>query len=266
MNSPRWSALALLLLGYAMALHAGQPSLATLFPMALLAVAGAAVQAHRAGLVRRLGHGLFVVTALGLALHLWPGFNSASIMPEGASSPGAQPFITHLNLDKPLIGLWLLLACPWLFQRPIHSSWRRSLSIALGTSTLCLTLACVMGVTAWAPKWPDYAWLWLANNLLLVVITEELLFRGYLQGALQSALQHRCHNRALGRILPIAITALLFGLAHAGGGWAWVMLAGLAGVGYGLAWNQGGPWAAIGAHFLLNLVHFSLFAYPMLNR
>jgi membrane protease YdiL (CAAX protease family) len=69
---------------------------------------------------------------------------------------------------------------------------------------------------AWAPKWPDQAWLWLLNNLLLVSLTEELLFRGYIQGGLQRLFRHEG--------LALLAAALLFGLAHlgaAGSGSTW---------------------------------------------
>ena len=95
----------------------------------------------------------------------------------------------------------------------------------------------------------------MANNLLLVSLVEEALFRGYLQGGLQ---------RLIGANPALAASALLFGLAHVGGGWAWVALATLAGAGYGLAWRHGGLPAALLAHFGLNLGHFALFTYPQL--
>lgn len=43
-----------------------------------------------------------------------------------------------------------------------------------------------------------------------------------------------------------------------------VYLATLAGIGYGLAYRWGGVAAAVLCHFGLNLVHFTLFSYPML--
>lgn len=58
--------------------------------------------------------------------------------------------------------------------------------------------------------------------------------------------------------------ATVFGLAHWGPGWQWVLLATLAGIGYGLAYRYGGLAAAIATHFGLNLLHFGLFTYPML--
>ncbi|MCO8170089.1 CPBP family intramembrane metalloprotease [Pseudomonas sp. 21LCFQ02] len=260
MSTTRWVALALLGLGYGIALSHGALQAPALLAFGLLVLAAMAVRHTNPPWLRRLGHVLFIVTSLTLALHGLPGFNNAPIMEYGRSSPDAAPFISNLNLDKPLIGLWLLLACPWILHGQSRA-YRQAAVVVIATISLTLALAWMAGLTTWAPKWPPYAMLWLLNNLLLVTLTEELLFRGYIQGALQ----HYCHRRRLQGILPVGITASLFGLAHIGGGWLWAVLAGLAGVGYGLAWRYGGLWAAVLAHFGLNLVHFCLFAYPMLE-
>jgi membrane protease YdiL (CAAX protease family) len=125
---------------------------------------------------------------------------------------------------------------------------------------LALGGALLLGVIAWAPKWPDAAWLWLLNNLLLVTLVEEALFRGYIQGGLSRYFK----NLAQGENLALLLASLVFGLAHAGAGWQWVLLASLAGVGYGLAYRFGGLAAALATHFGLNVLHFGLFTYPML--
>ncbi|MDI9654439.1 CPBP family glutamic-type intramembrane protease, partial [Burkholderia cenocepacia] len=49
--------------------------------------------------------------------------------------------------------------------------------------------ALAFGMVGWAPKWPPSGWLWLANNLLLVTLAEEALFRGYVQGGLTRVLR-----------------------------------------------------------------------------
>lgn len=256
-----WLYLALLSGGYILALTYGQLGWQAVLPLLLLLSAGAAVRQQRRRYLRYLGHGLFVVLALGLALHWLPGFeNGRGIGPERLTDD-AVPFSMYLNLDKPLIGFWLLLACPWIVGR-------NALRLSLYATALALLLCAVgalggallLGIIHWAPKWPDQAWLWLLNNLLLVTLVEETLFRGYIQGGLS----RRWGHLPYGQNLALAASALLFGLVHLGAGWPWALLAGIAGVGYGLAYRFGGLGAAVATHVGLNLLHFALFTYPML--
>ncbi|WP_228394493.1 CPBP family intramembrane glutamic endopeptidase [Pseudomonas helleri] len=179
---------------------------------------------------------------LGLAMHWLPGFyNGRGIDPQ-RFTPDAVPFSMYLNQDKPLIGFWLLLACPWIVAR-------RSLRLTICVAALALTLtviaalggAVLLGVTSWAPKWPEQAWIWVLNNLLLVTLVEEALFRGYVQGGLSQ----RFKQLPYGENLALLLASLLFELVHLGAGWQWTLLAGVAGVGYGLAYRFGGLGAAV---------------------
>jgi len=262
MRTLPWLYLTLLSIGYALALAYGQLGLLAAVPVALLLCAGLAVHQRQSRIGRYLGHGLFTVLALALAMHWLPGFlNGRAIGPERFTDD-AVPFSMYLNLDKPLIGFWLLLACPWIVGR-------RSLRLGLYAGALALTLSTLaalggaiwLGIVSWAPKWPDQAWLWLLNNLLLVTLVEEALFRGYIQGGLSRRLQHLPY----GQNLALLCAALLFGLVHLGAGWQWMLLASIAGVGYGLAYRFGGLGAAVATHFGLSLLHFGLFTYPMLE-
>ncbi|MFS2159372.1 lysostaphin resistance A-like protein [Pseudomonas sp. Pseusp122] len=258
----RWTAFVLLALGYGLALAYGQLQASAILGFALLAVAAVCTRTAQPKHVRWLGHGLFVVLAIALAAHWLPGFANARVIAATRFSADAVPFTMYLNLDKPLIGFWLLLGCPWVATGVCTG---RTLRIALTTLILttvaCMALAMSLGVVIWSPKWPDTTALWLANNLLLVSLTEELLFRGYIQGGLQRLLKGIAH----GDTLALGCAAALFGLAHIGGGWQWMFLATLAGVGYGMAYRRGGLPAALLTHFGLNLVHFGLFSYPMLE-
>lgn len=250
-----WIALLLLGFGYTLALTYGSLGLAAL-PALLALLCSAWLARRRVRWQQTLGHALFIALAVALALHWLPGFNGARVIDKVVLSEGAIPFSMYLNLDKPLIGAWLLLACPWLVMLRL-----RGLATSLGVILPLTLLACLggawsLGLVAWAPKWPDQAWLWLLNNLLLVSLTEELLFRGYIQGGLQRLFRHDG--------LALIAAALLFGLAHLGGGWQWFYLASLAGVGYGLAYRHGGLTAAVLCHVVVNLVHFAGFTYPML--
>ena len=256
----RRTAFILLGLGYGLALAYGQLLPSALVGFALLAVAAGCVAWASSPYGRWLGHGLFILSAVALGAHLLPGFNNAQVIAATRLSADAVPFTMYLNLDKPLIGFWLLLACPWVVVSvsPARALRTAVLALLLGT-TACMTVAMWLGVVIWSPKWPDTAAIWMANNLLLVTLTEELLFRGYIQGGLQRLFSGISH----GDTLALGCAAALFGLTHIGGGWQWMFLASLAGIGYGLAYRGGGLPAAVFSHFGLNLVHFSLFTYPL---
>lgn len=262
MSVPIWPYLALLSLGYALALSVGQLALPSLFAFALLLLGGAAALQTRSRVGRYLGHVLFVLVAIGLALHGLPGFHNGRVIDAMLLTPDAVPFSLHLNLDKPLIGFWLLLVCPWLVNR---RSTRRVLVSATAawavTSLLALGGASLLGIVNWAPKWPEQGGWWLLNNLLLVSLVEEVLFRGYIQGGLSRCLK----SWPQGETLALLGAASIFGLAHLGAGWQWVVLATLAGVDYGLAYRFGGLAAAVTTHVALNTVHFVFFTYPMLQ-
>ena len=263
MPATRWISLTLLAIGYCLALSVGQLSLPVAVTLGLLAMAGICVTQFRQRGVVWFGHGLFILLALGLATHWLPGFFNGRVIAAERFTPDAAPFSMFLNLDKPLIGFWLLLACPWLLPAVTPRQTVRAILLVLPvTALICLSTAMALGVIGWVPKWPQQSVLWLANNLLLVTLTEELFFRAYLQGSLQRLLQRFSH----GPTMAIALAAALFGLAHAGAGWQWALLTTLAGVGYGIAFHRGGLPAAVLTHFGVNLVHFGLFTYPMFDR
>lgn len=256
-----WFYLVLLCIGYGVALSYGKLGLLAAVSIILLLVAGFAVRQQRSPWARYIGHGLFIVLALGLAMHWLPGFYNGRAIDPQRLTDNAVPFSMYLNQDKPLIGFWLLLACPWIVAR-------RSLRLSICATALALTLtaiaalggATLLGVISWATKWPEQAWIWVLNNLLLVTLVEEALFRGYIQGGLSQ----RFKQLPYGENLALLLASLLFGLVHVGAGWQWTLLAGIAGLGYGLAYRFGGLGAAIVTHFGLNLLHFGLFTYPML--
>ena len=227
---------------------------------ALLALAALMIQPGGAPALRAAGHALFVTLAVLLFLHWLPGFHNPLVIPRAALTPDAVPFGMYLNLDKPLVAFWVVLAAA---PAMAGANPRATLTAALGACAAavvaCLGLALALGVVGWAPKWPDSGWLWLINNALLVTLAEEALFRGYVQQRLA-----RCwRDRPWGATAALLVAALLFGLAHYAGGWQWVLLAGVAGVAYGLAYRHGGLAAAVLAHLGLNAAHYGLFTYPM---
>lgn len=248
-------------LAYACALAFGKLAPLALAPLALLAAAAWGVMPRRPRAVRIAAHAVFAALAIALSLHLIPGFHNPLVIAPTRFTPDAVPFTMYLNLDKPLVGLWLVWVLPWVAPDvPLSRALRTGAVAAVATAAACLAGALAFGMVGWAPKWPASGWLWLVNNLLLVTLAEEALFRGYVQGGLTRAFG----AFAWGPWAALAIGAVLFGAAHAAGGWSWIVLGTVAGVGYGLAWRRGGLLASALAHAGLNVVHFGLFTYPML--
>nr|WP_241018909.1 CPBP family intramembrane glutamic endopeptidase [Paraburkholderia sp. Tr-20389] len=258
----RWPGAALLILACCAALALGQLAPVSLIALALLIVAAYAISPERARPIRYAGHVLFIALAVALSMHWLPGFHNQRVIGPERITPDAVPFTMYLNLDKPLIGFWILLAVPWLRVRhEPRTTLKVGLLCLLATTAACLTVAQLLGVVGWAPKHPADSGLWLLNNLFLVSITEEALFRGYLQGGLARLLARWKHAE----LIALCVSAIVFGLAHAPGGWQWIVLAAIAGTGYGVAWRYGGLQASVLAHFGLNAAHFFLFTYPMLQ-
>ncbi|WP_296260976.1 MULTISPECIES: CPBP family intramembrane glutamic endopeptidase [unclassified Pseudomonas] len=263
MLAQRWSTITLLTLGYCIALAYGQLSIPVAVIVGLLIMAGICVSHFKHWAVRAFGHLLFIALAAGLASHWLPGFISTRVIAAVRFTPEAAPFSMYMHLDKPLIGFWIALACPWVFTAMTLRRALITVSFTLPiTVVLCLTSALSMRLMGWVPKWSEQGVIWVLNNLLLVTLTEELIFRGYLQGGLSRLLQRVPYHQAL----ALLVASLLFGLAHIGAGWQWMVLAAMAGVGYGIAYRFGGLAASVITHFGLNLAHFALFTYPMFNR
>ncbi|MBN3743293.1 CPBP family intramembrane metalloprotease domain-containing protein, partial [Burkholderia sp. Tr-20355] len=100
--------------GYAVALAFGKLGALALAPLALLAAAAWGVLPARPRAVRIAAHAVFAALAIALSLHLIPGFHNPLVIGPTRFTPDAVPFTMYLNLDKPLVGLWLLWALPWV--------------------------------------------------------------------------------------------------------------------------------------------------------
>jgi membrane protease YdiL (CAAX protease family) len=211
--------------------------------------------------------GYFVVMVLSALLfkHGIPGFHNLVAIDQMRFSPDSSPYTMHLNFDKPVIGISLLLIMGHQF---VSKATIRSTLIAVGkTLPLCclvlLGAATAMKLVRVDFKLPALWWLWVLNNLIVVVVTEELFFRGFLQGKL---LNYFAKNR-LGDVISTLMIAGVFGLAHFQGGLSLVLFATLAGIFYGWAFVLSRSIEApVLVHFLFNLLHFLCFSYPVLER
>jgi len=201
--------------------------------------------------------------ALALALHWVPGFNNPMIVEGVRLTEAALPFTQYANFDKGAAGLVLLA----FFCHRITSvqEWRRLAAptlLATGLTALA-AMACALstGYVDFDPKLPTFAPTFLAVNLLFTCVAEEAFFRGLLQERLARALASRW------QWLAIAVSSVLFGLAHFAGGMLHVALATIAGLGYALVYGATRRIeSAVLTHFAVNAIHFFGFTYPHLAR
>ncbi|MGM0517617.1 MAG: CPBP family intramembrane glutamic endopeptidase [Pseudomonadota bacterium] len=216
-------------------------------------VAGAWLAAHVRHIpltVALLTFGLGVV----LMLQLWPGFANPAVWQGRVFCGGCLPHSLYLPVDQALlVAAWL----PLLFGVVRRGSLPPILVGWIGSIGGAAALGLWLGVFRWDPSWPGMALLWFAGFNLVIVAAEEVLFRGLLQ-------KHILHR--LGAVHAWWLTALFFGLAQLPFGAEFAAVAAVAGLGYGyVAWQSGSLWPAIALHWVVNLLHFSLFSYPLLT-
>ncbi|MCE5363015.1 CPBP family intramembrane glutamic endopeptidase [Pseudomonas anguilliseptica] len=197
---------------------------------------------------------LSVLACTALAAHAVPGFTATALWPARQLSDDAPAYALRLSWDKLLVGVTLLA---WWLGQPAANrpqTYRVWLTAAL-TLLAVPVLAMGVGLVGWQPKWPSELWLWLAVNLGVAVLAEELLFRGLLQRYLVSW---------LGAWPGIGLTTLLFAAVHIPFSPLFAMLAGVAGLGYGLIFHFSGRISlAIALHGAVNLLHLLLLSYPL---
>lgn len=201
--------------------------------------------------------------ALGLALHLFPGFHNPVVLDEARTGTSAAPFTQYANFDKAAAGLALLVYfCRRLESvSDIREAWVPTALAASATAVVLLGLGLAMGSLAFDLKLPSFALSFLGINLLFTCVAEEAFFRGFIQERLASALTPEWQWFA------VAASSVLFGLAHAAGGILHALLSALLGLGCAAAYAKTRRVEApIAVHFTFNAIHFLGFTYPFVQR
>lgn len=207
---------------------------------------------------------LLILLVVPLAFHLAPGFRNPVLAQRVVLSAHSTPYTLYLNFDKTAAGLLLLaFVCrpEPLTATVVATGVRRVGLVIVLNLAAAIVLSWAFHYVAWEPKQTSFFFPWALVNLGFVCLTEEAVFRGLIQTQLTIYLR----ERRSGRAVALALSSVLFGLAHFAGGPAYVALATVAGFGYGLTYQRSGRLEfSIAAHFLLNTAHFLLFTYPAL--
>ncbi len=208
---------------------------------------------------------VILALAIALGLHILPGFHNPIVISDSQLASDSLPYTLQLNYDKALAGLFLLWLSRPLLQKPgdVLLMIKQSAPIALLTIGLVVALSLILDYIRLDIKLPAFFFYWLWANLFFTCVAEEALFRGFLQQQISLGLQ----KFRYGTLIALFSCAVLFGLAHAGGGMIYVILATVAGVGYGTVYlRTGRVEASILLHFMLNVVHMLFFSYPALEH
>jgi len=260
---PLWAGTFILTIIFALFSHLITPI--ALISISFFAIAAYVTQSTQFTFSIRCVAGLAVLLlGYGLIGHYMPGFNHLKVLDAVHFSQDAIPFTLYLNLDKTIVGIFILGFSYCLITDRI--AWKTMLIQTLPHAVLLFViiigLSLALGFVGFEVKFPVAIFIWVLTNLLFVSMAEEAFFRGFIQKYLtQFLLNSRCGN-----LIAILIAALLFGCAHYAGGIKYVFLATVAGIGYGwVYWRSQRIEASILTHFSLNLLHFLFFTYPALS-
>lgn len=209
------------------------------------------------------GIGLFVLT-LACALTLLPGFPRTTLTEPVALTPDAAPNGIGLGFAKVAPAILIFGILHGERVRSFGELGRvleRVAPIWLVTVVAVMIFTLAVGYVRFEPKWTTLFAVWAVTNLFFTCFSEEVFFRGFVQRALSGI----GSNAKLSAAVGVAVGAVLFGLAHFGGGALYVIAGTIAGVGYALAYHfTRRVEAAMAVHFALNATHFLLFTYPAL--
>lgn len=201
---------------------------------------------------------LVVMLLLGFALasHSLSGFENMLLLDQVRLSESSTPYTLRLGIDKISAGLVIFY---FVFSVKERSEidlrkWLPVLPVLVIAIVLSILLA-LMSMLKVDVKLSQYFLLFAIHNLLFTCMAEEAYFRGLI---------HKQLNRYLHYSIGIAVSAILFGLAHYGAGRIdYVFSAMVAGVGYAYVYHRTGSLSAsMLSHWLLNLIHFIFFTYP----
>ncbi len=246
----------------ALALYGGQLDVVALIPILLFAVVCYYFN-KLTGTLKWMSGVAIVLFCLAFGMHVFPGFHNPIIVEHVLLSQDSIPYTLRFNFDKALVGLFIIF---WLHPlvpdvREFFVMLKKMLPVALISLFVVMMFSFLLGYVRFDTKLPDFLGYWLWANLFFTCVAEEALFRGFLQKQLSLLL----NKLKYGAMIALFVCAILFGLAHAGGGAKYVLLATVAGLGYGMVYYRTQRIeSSILLHFVLNSIHILFFSYPAL--
>lgn len=207
-----------------------------------------------------------VVITLGLYTHFVKGFNNIPLFLAWRSSLDATPLNIYANYDKGVVALLILgLYLPIIRTRnEFYKMLLATIPWTLLTITAILFLSDYFHLVKWDPKFPLITGIWLLIQLFLVVIPEEVFYRGFIQHEIAKNLKI-----PLSGLFAVLLTSLIFALIHILfiPKFTFILCTFVTSLLYGTIYQLTGKIeSSILTHYITNITHFFLFTYPMLQK
>lgn len=208
---------------------------------------------------------VIIAAAIAMRAHIMPGFYNWQLIDAEILSDNAHEYSLWLNMDTALVGLGILL----FGLTPIHhlhdvSRMFRKMAlpsiIGIGLIASTATLLKIVQVDA---KVPQFWLIWMIINLMITCMSEEALFRFFIQQKLQDWVGHKKYGVAFAIFIAALVTTFThFNLMFAG----YMATVFVASIFYGYVYYVTKRIeASILLHFAVNVSHFFFFTYPMLQ-
>lgn len=267
LNRNLWIAALILAVGSGYVTGALQlPALLWMAILVLLALAFRTMRALGSNAGQVITGLAFLFFSFACSMLLLPGFERTVIIPQTQLSPDAIPFSLGVGFPKVVTGILILGLINEVRIRGLAEASvivRKTAPVLAVTALAVLAAVYVTGYVRFDPKWTLIFIPWAIANLFFTCMAEEAGFRAFLQ----QELGRIGSNAKIAAMLALIISAVLFGLAHLGGGWRFALAATVAGLGYGMAYlRTQRVEAAMAVHFSVNVLHFLFFTYPALAK
>ena len=226
-------------------------------PFIIVLFAAALVHIGSQGAAKKLGLLILSGLALVFSLHIIPGFNNELLFSSKYFGESGLPYKLYANLDKALAGFAILIAIGQ------NLTWRVSLKdtyLILCTTFTFFAICLLLGAKL-DPKLGELTLAFIFFNLLVTCIAEEAFFRLVIQNEI-----HHLSKGFMKGWFAAFITAIIFMLAHfhtGVGAEKRLLLIFIAGLFYGGIYLKSKSFGSVViAHFTINIIYFSFFAFP----
>ena len=200
---------------------------------------------------------------LALKMHYVAGFENIKVVDGEQLSSDSLPYSLWFNLDTAIISLSILAMGFNSIKhvKTLFASFAKILPAAVFCIIALSVISVVIGLTRLDFKVPNFLLAWVFANLFITVLSEEALFRFFLQ----SHIQKLCRNFKYSGFVVLIIPAIFATLIHAFYGVGYYTLVFLAQLFYGYVYYKTNriEISAI-VHFMVNIIHLLMFSYPAL--